>query len=145
MSEIAYNTTTSAYNMIATTPTMTGVVIVTLLISVVIALLLSNDKCLKYLYGFIRFLKNTFGYFFYGVVSSIFLTLATLFVRMNMQQVKSGNPYIIKGFAIVVIGYLLLSAFGWCVKTFVVDRIRATHIRVLKSNLKNKRKIQALG
>lgn len=117
---------------------LVGVIILILIVSIMI-MLLSNEMIARKILKFISFLKKSFELFFYGVCSALVLGLGLSLTMINVEQVKSGNPIMLKIIIAPILFYAIMTAFGWVVKKVVVDRIRLSFKKAVRKEIVAKR------
>jgi len=97
-----------------------------------IFIMLAYEPMMRRLLKFVAFLKKTFGLFFYGVGGSIIIGGVYMFAKVNVQQVQSGNPILLKVMIYPIIAYAIMTGFGWIIKTFVVDKVKKSYKKAIK-------------
>jgi len=115
------NTTTS---LTWTAFDISSLVLVVLAAIVIIAvvLILSSPRMLKKWKKLREFLLQTFNYFFYG--AGMLLALGSIYYVLDAlrKDISKGGP-MLKPLALTIVGFFAVSALGYVVKNYAVDRI----------------------
>ena len=117
-------------NVSSTLPTIS--IMVTIVVLGGIFMMLAYEPLMRKLLRFVAFLKKSFGLFFYGLCGSAVVSGMYAFTRLNVQQAQAGNPILLKIIFYPIVVYLVMTGFGWLIKTFVVDKIKASYKKATK-------------
>lgn len=125
-SEIALNATTDLSSSVSSFGSWFGVVAMvafcTIFIMITIMILSSLERYKKF-WKFIKWLRLSLGYFGWGTLSMIVISLPALLVYWEFSQANKGNIIPIKWTVVPIILYALVSIIGYLIKTYVIDRI----------------------
>jgi len=125
------NATSSIYSLANVEPSSWGGTVIYMFLFVLFPLgmiffafavlwnLANYTKFKKYLGVF----QESFYYFMIGSVSLFALAIPFALLYWGYSQAKKGNILPLKYTGYAIIGYIIISFFGWIIKKYVVDRI----------------------
>jgi len=122
---------TSSMSTMSSIPGYTPLIVITICVALLISLAVM-PQIIKSLMKIANFLKKTFGYFFYGVGGLTVFAGMYYFIKMNVEQVKGGNPLFLKISGLIIGSYCIISFIGFIVKKVFVDRFIKSYKKAKK-------------
>jgi ABC-type Fe3+-siderophore transport system permease subunit len=99
-------------------------------------LAISSLERYKKLWKFLRWLKGSLGYFGWGTLSILVISIPAMLVYWELHQASNGNIVPLQWTIYPVAIYVAVSLIGYLVKKYVVDRIRKYNATLNKENKK---------
>jgi hypothetical protein len=125
-SEIAMNVTTGV-SAIQSTGSWFGILVLVIFCTffVMLAILaISSLERYKKLWRFLKWLRNSLGYFGWGVLSLLVISLPSALVYWEFHQASKGNIVPLTWTIYPIAIYAVISLIGYLVKIYVVERIK---------------------
>lgn len=138
MKDVAMNVSINGLSALNTFSGTAGTLIVVLTAAVVLGLVgvfITIPGFQRWLLRIGNFFVKTFGDFVYGVAGIISIAIIVLplyyIIKVNISQIKEGNPIFIYWTLGIFGGYLLISGFGMLVKKYM-NMVKVAHKKAIR-------------
>lgn len=124
---ITQNVTTTGVSAIQSTGSWFGILVTIAFCTVLLMLAIlaiSSLERYKKLWKFLRWLKGSLGYFGWGTLSLLVISIPAMLVYWELHQASKGNIVPIQWTIYPVAIYVAVSLIGYLVKKYVINRVK---------------------